>query len=155
MQVSPAKSRNPGFERPKLGGMDSSSPFKGRIHPAAASTSVPPFAKPRPTPQWPPTPSSIIKPPRFYSNQSMIVPRSKPNVSKDRLEPRGSTLDKECICERDEGIVICQKCGSELLGRVQQKCEAHPRKMCLMDHAVCANAGCRSIHLVEVSLDEP
>ncbi|KAI6215281.1 hypothetical protein M3Y94_00367300 [Aphelenchoides besseyi] len=145
MQVSQAKLRNPGF--------DPSSPFKSlQRHATAISSPTVPFAKPRPVPQFPPTPSTIIKPPRFYSNQSLIVPRSKPNVSKDRVEAKPD--DASCICERDEGIVICQKCGCELLGRVQQKCEAHPRKMCLMDHRECANAACRSIHLVEVSLDE-
>lgn len=46
------------------------------------------------------------------------------------------------------------RCGAELLGRVQMRCAAHPRKLCLMDQRDCPNAECRSIALVEVTLEE-
>jgi hypothetical protein len=71
-----------------------------------------PIAKPsaqsfnKPPAQFPPTPSTIIKPPRFYSNQSLIVPRSKPNLS--GTDNRAHE-EEDCICERDDAIIICQK----------------------------------------------
>ncbi|CAD5221612.1 unnamed protein product [Bursaphelenchus xylophilus] len=105
--------------------------------------------KPRPVPQFPPTPQTIIKPPRFYSNNIFIVPRSKPGTH----IPESDTT-KECVCERPEAIVICRKCGSELLGRVQMTCPAHPRKMCLMDQRECPSSTCRSIALMEVTLED-
>ncbi|CAD5215664.1 unnamed protein product [Bursaphelenchus okinawaensis] len=106
-------------------------------------------SKPRPVPQFPPTPKTIIKPPRFYSNQSLIVPRSKPTGPTTESEN-----NKECVCERPEAIVICRKCGSELLGRIQMSCPAHPRKMCLMDQRECPSTTCRSIALMEITLED-
>jgi hypothetical protein len=91
-----------------------------------------PFAKPslkgltgqapiNKTPQFPPTPSTIIKPPRFYSNQSLIIPRSKPNLG--NVVNVVSDSDKECICEREDGIVICQRLVKNFTKRKQSLVE--------------------------------
>ncbi|KAI6170990.1 hypothetical protein M3Y97_01093100 [Aphelenchoides bicaudatus] len=141
--------------------------FSGGKAPFGKPHHVVPFSKPSVTPfpkpsfagkpqqapaQFPPTPSTIIKPPRFYSNQIFIVPRSKPGT--ETITGDQAAIDGDCICERGDAIIICQKCGSELIGRAQQKCASHPRKIPLMDHRECLNAECRSIKLVEVSMDE-
>lgn len=73
---------------------------------------------------------------------------------------------EECICERAEGIVLCQRlvfecicdfvfrCGFELRGRLQRACPSHPKKICLMDHRECPSKFCRSVQLIEVALDD-
>ncbi|EJD73741.1 hypothetical protein LOAG_18853, partial [Loa loa] len=57
-----------------------------------------------------------------------------------------------CICNRPASHIVCTRCGFELVGRLQKVCPEHPKKLALMDHRECPNRLCKSIHLIEVSL---
>uniref|UniRef100_A0A914E3G9 Uncharacterized protein n=1 Tax=Acrobeloides nanus TaxID=290746 RepID=A0A914E3G9_9BILA len=86
----------------------------------------------------------------------------KPFVPVEKVSPivkgQKTTVESQtgegCICERPEGVVLCQRCGFELKGRLQRACSSHPKKICLMDHRECPNKFCRSVHLIEVPLDD-
>ncbi|KAI3410138.1 hypothetical protein GPALN_006497 [Globodera pallida] len=60
----------------------------------------------------------------------------------------------ECICERDLALVVCRRCGHDLVGRVQRCCPQHPKRISLMDLRECPNTACRSVHLSEVKLEK-
>uniref|UniRef100_A0A7E4VH87 TRAF-type domain-containing protein n=1 Tax=Panagrellus redivivus TaxID=6233 RepID=A0A7E4VH87_PANRE len=81
-------------------------------------------------------------PPDFQPQQQF----APPNISR----PESNEPPKECICERAETMIVCQRCGSELFGRIQRPCPAHPKRIQLMDHNECVNKHCRSIQLLEV-----
>jgi hypothetical protein len=119
-------------------------------------------------PQGPPPPT---RPPRFYYSRPLapqyIVPRrGGPRFAPGMRTPFGNPFSpefhpqliksgsneppKDCICERPEMMIVCQRCGSELFGRIQRQCPAHPKRIQLMDHSECANKFCRSLQLVEV-----
>uniref|UniRef100_A0A183D9R4 TRAF-type domain-containing protein n=1 Tax=Gongylonema pulchrum TaxID=637853 RepID=A0A183D9R4_9BILA len=59
---------------------------------------------------------------------------------------------QNCICDRPASHIVCTRCGFELVGRLQKVCPEHPKKLALMDHRECPNRLCKSIHLIEVSL---
>ncbi|KAE9552738.1 hypothetical protein FO519_004055 [Halicephalobus sp. NKZ332] len=108
--------------------------------------------------------------PRFYYSrplapQQMLprVPRFAPRMNLYRPpglvdfvppKPLENENLKNCICERPEMMIICQRCGSELFGRIQRTCPAHPNSIQLMDHGECPNKFCKSIQLVEVTTTE-
>lgn len=90
--------------------------FQPHVAPFSKPSVVVPFSKPsfinkapQAAPQFPPTPSTIIKPPRFYSNQIFIVPRAKPTGSDAVSGVVQATDSGDCICEREDAIIICQK----------------------------------------------
>uniref|UniRef100_A0A914Z6M0 Uncharacterized protein n=1 Tax=Panagrolaimus superbus TaxID=310955 RepID=A0A914Z6M0_9BILA len=119
-------------------------------------------------PQGPPP----MRPPRFYYSrplapQYMVPRRGGPRYSPAVMRPPyapafspefhpqlikqgNNEPPKDCICERDEMMIVCQRCGTELFGRIQRQCPAHPKRIQLMDHSECANKFCRSLQLVEV-----
>lgn len=88
----------------------SSSTSKGGLpltadHYAAAANRAwvptkPPFK--RPVPQFPPTPQTVVKPPRFYPNRP-----ASPKVSS--AEVAASSIPKNCICDRPPAMIICRK----------------------------------------------
>ncbi|CAG9538526.1 unnamed protein product [Cercopithifilaria johnstoni] len=89
---------------------------------------------------FPPTPSGCI--PKHSHNRP-------PN---DTQMTDATVSSNNCICNRPASHIVCTKCGFELVGRLQKVCPDHPKKLALMDHRECPNRLCKSIHLIEVSL---
>uniref|UniRef100_A0AC34Q5L5 Uncharacterized protein n=1 Tax=Panagrolaimus sp. JU765 TaxID=591449 RepID=A0AC34Q5L5_9BILA len=105
-----------------------------------------------------------VRPPRFYYSRPLAPQYMPPRPRFGNVHsfmpgpmipsPQKVETPKNCICERPEMTIICQRCGSELFGRIQRQCPAHPKSIQLMDHRECANKFCRSIQLVEVATTE-
>jgi hypothetical protein len=118
----------------------------------------PPFRPPRFYYSRPLAPQYIVPRrgggPRYSSSAAMRSPYSPPTFSSEfhpQLIKQGSSEPPlNCICERDDMMIVCQRCGTELFGRIQRQCPAHPKRIQLMDHSECANKFCRSLQLVEV-----
>ncbi|VDM40389.1 unnamed protein product [Toxocara canis] len=89
---------------------------------------------------FPPTPSGTVK--------------AADSASVDALKKTTATASETCICDRPASHIVCTRCGYELVGRLQRVCPEHPKKLALMDHRECPNRLCRSIHLIEVSLEK-
>lgn len=56
-----------------------------------------------------------------------------------------------CICDRPVSYVVCLQCRKHFLGHAVRVCPRHPRRINLMDIAVCPNAACRGSQLEERS----
>lgn len=56
----------------------------------------------RPTPQFPPTPQTVVKPPRFYPNRPLSPKVSLPDAT-------AATVPTNCICDRPPAMTICRK----------------------------------------------
>ncbi|VDN06635.1 unnamed protein product [Thelazia callipaeda] len=83
----------------------------------------------------------------FPSAPSNYLPKLVDTPLKDEI-----ISSVNCICDRPASHIVCTRCGFELVGRLQKVCPNHPKKLALMDHRECPNRLCKSIHLIEVSL---
>ncbi|KAI1729528.1 hypothetical protein DdX_01774 [Ditylenchus destructor] len=103
-----------------------------------------------------PVPIQKRRPVSANSNSTSLQTKGAAVLTSDNFKAVSNVSDTRtecaCICERPAGMIICRRCGSELLGRVQQACPAHPKRINLMDHRECVKAFCRSIQLTEVPL---
>ncbi|VIO90587.1 Uncharacterized protein BM_BM6253 [Brugia malayi] len=82
---------------------------------------------------------------------------SKPNntlPNDTQIQDTTASSNNNCICNRPASHIVCTRCGFELVGRLQKVCPDHPKKLALMDHRECPNRLCKSIHLIEVSLQQ-
>ncbi|VDK83995.1 unnamed protein product [Litomosoides sigmodontis] len=89
----------------------------------------------------------------FPSKLPGSVGKSGNTLSSDtQMKQTTAPPSDNCICNRPASHIVCTRCGFELVGRLQKVCPDHPKKLALMDHRECPNRLCKSIHLVEVSL---
>ncbi|KAI1721068.1 hypothetical protein Ddc_07503 [Ditylenchus destructor] len=109
---------------------------------------IQPIQKPVPVQKRRPVPANSINVSLQTKGAAVLTPDNFKAVS----NVSDTTTECACLCERPAGMIICRRCGSELLGRVQQACPAHPKRINLMDHRECVKAFCRSIQLTEVPL---
>ncbi|KAL3085223.1 hypothetical protein niasHS_010292 [Heterodera schachtii] len=123
----------------------SSSPFFGPSHSSSSSSSSSSVF----LHSFPPV--QPLQKKRSSANDG-ISPQLKSVVGPAAAE-KGTDGQKEpCICERDQALVVCRRCGHDLIGRVQLCCPQHPKRISLMDLRECPNSACRSVQLSEVKL---
>ncbi|VDM93583.1 unnamed protein product, partial [Onchocerca ochengi] len=98
--------------------------------------------------------SSLSDQPRaFPPTPSGCIPKCIDTVPSNKTQMQDKTVPStNCICNRPASHIVCTRCGFELVGRLQKVCPDHPKKLALMDHRECPNRLCKSIHLIEVSL---
>ncbi|KAL7078346.1 hypothetical protein ACQ4LE_002419 [Meloidogyne hapla] len=97
----------------------------------------------------------------FVPHQKQFFPENSPAVVVQKRRPTSSISSspialraspkgvvQKCICERPMALVVCRRCGHDLIGRVLSPCPTHPRRIALMDLRECPN--CRSVQLSEV-----
>jgi len=79
------------------------------------------------------------------------LPKKDEAVTKDRsyVTP-DNKANGDCICERDQKLVLCQECKESFIGRITKVCGRHPNNVFLMDTKSCLY--CRSEKLTEFVL---
>uniref|UniRef100_A0A915C748 Uncharacterized protein n=1 Tax=Parascaris univalens TaxID=6257 RepID=A0A915C748_PARUN len=86
---------------------------------------------------------------RRASNAVITPPPSEAGSNTEEIME--DVNDLPCICDRPVSYVVCLQCWKHFLGHAVRVCPRHPRRINLMDIAVCPNTACRGSQLEERS----
>ncbi|KHN72923.1 hypothetical protein Tcan_07692 [Toxocara canis] len=84
---------------------------------------------------------------------SVIIPSPSEasGHTEEIVEDGKSSRSSSCICDRPISYVVCMECRRYFQGHALRVCPQHPRRINLMDIAVCPNLDCRCSQLEERS----